>query len=213
MAALVFLSTAQAEPWYGQQTLLVVPIAWADKPSPLSRKEIEQAIFGPDGLAAWYDRESRGHYTLTGYVKPWARSPRRWDSFGRCDPAGIAQAAKTASGFLPRLDNVLILHTGRQKNMSENCFFTNQKTWVFQVAGAGAHGKALPVGLIIHESGHKFYGLPDLYRRPGGTASVMGEGSWGPHPITLDNYARYPLGMDPVSRIAVGWVIPRFGVK
>jgi len=59
-------------------------------------------------------------------------------------------------------------------------------------------------GIDCHESGHLFFGLPDLYDISGlsagvGDFSLMGSGSWG------DN-ARTPVHMDAWTKMRLGWI-------
>jgi M6 family metalloprotease-like protein len=68
-----------------------------------------------------------------------------------------------------------------------------------------------PVGVIIHELGHQFCGLPDLYDTSGtnqgmGLFSLMASGSWGAD--TGEASGTTPTNLDAWSREYLGWAMP-----
>jgi len=68
-----------------------------------------------------------------------------------------------------------------------------------------------PIGMIVHELGHQFCGLPDLYDVSGHNAgmgwfSPMAAGSWGFN--AGESPGSTPVVMDVWSREYLGWVTP-----
>jgi M6 family metalloprotease-like protein len=72
-------------------------------------------------------------------------------------------------------------------------------------------GSPLGIGVAVHELGHQFGGLPDLYdtadRNSGvGAFSVMGSGCWGA--LSGDESGTTPVNLDAWSRYFLGWETP-----
>lgn len=68
-----------------------------------------------------------------------------------------------------------------------------------------------PIGVIAHEMGHQFCGLPDLYDTSGqnqglGNFSLMASGSWGGD--TGEQSGTTPTNLDAWSREYLGWTSP-----
>ncbi len=68
-----------------------------------------------------------------------------------------------------------------------------------------------PMGVIAHEMGHQFCGLPDLYdtsdiNQGMGYFSIMAGGSWGSD--TGENSGTTPTNLDAWSREYLGWTTP-----
>ena len=69
----------------------------------------------------------------------------------------------------------------------------------------------LPIGVITHELGHQFCGLPDLYDTSGrnqglGQFSLMASGSWGSD--AGEDSGTTPVNLDAWSREYLGWAAP-----
>lgn len=84
---------------------------------------------------------------------------------------------------------------------------------VYAMSGELNHYDAQhPIGVVAHELGHQFCGLPDLYDTSGqnkgmGHFSLMASGSWGAD--TGENSGTTPTNLDAWSREYLGWTTPQ----
>jgi M6 family metalloprotease-like protein len=233
----VTLASSQAlalEHWMGQQRALVLMIRWSNATPAHTVEEMRDTFFGETGsLRDFFLENSAGKFDLTGDVLDWRDANQRWNAANGCKLDPIVAAAWRAFGgdvdiadydsdHDGKIDNLFVIHSGRidQDRVGPECTFTDfdqaNHTAVFQTAGLGSVGEAIPIGFYIHESGHQFFGFPDLYsdhyHGKYGVAmwGMMGLGAWGTYNQTPKaDLFRFPSHFEPLSKVTIGWTKPR----
>ncbi len=230
------LGSGSLAPWQGHQRALVLLLDWSNVDSTVTREQVEATFFG-EGEGATSVRsfflENAGSFDLTGDVLDWRSTSQQWSASAGCNLRSIVNAAWSvfsadvdvsqydADGD-GLIDNLFVVHSGRigSDRVGPECTFTNSRhanqTIVFQSQGLGSIGDAIPIGFYIHEGGHGYYGLPDLYNdhyhgQYGiGMWGMMGLGAWGTNnAIPRADMFRVPSHFEPYSKVRIGWVEPR----
>ena len=236
-AAAVTLASSQAlalDHWMGHQRALVIMIRWSDAAPAHTVEEMRETFFGETAsVRDFFLENSAGKFELSGDVMDWRDANQRWNPADGCHLDAIVGAAWRAFGndvniadydsdHDGKIDNLFIIHSGRidQDRVGPECTFTDfdkaNHTAVFQTAGLGSVGEAIPIGFYIHESGHQFFNFPDLYadhyHGKYGIAmwGMMGLGAWGTYNQTPKaDMFRYPSHFEPLSKVTIGWAKPR----
>jgi M6 family metalloprotease-like protein len=222
--------------WRGQQRAVVVLVEWQNEPAHVTREQLDATFFsqepGAMSLRQFFQENSQGAFDLTGDVVDWRTVRTRWSPTSGCSLAPIVNAAWQAFPELRtsdydsdgngKIDNFFVVHSGRigSDRVGPECTFTDDRradnTVVFQSEGLGSIGTGIPIGFYIHEGGHGYYDLPDLYadhyngRYGVGMWGMMGLGAWGTrNDLTRDQLFRYPSHFEPLSKVTIGWIQPR----
>jgi M6 family metalloprotease-like protein len=222
--------------WHGSQRALVVLLDWNNTESTVTRDQLDTTFFSNDdrtSLRRFFLENSAGSFDLTGDVLDWRHSQQEWSSDTGCDLDPIVRAAWTVFGEDVEIanydaddnglvDNLFVVHSGRigSDRVGPDCTFTQfdraDRTIVFQSQGLGSIGDAIPIGFYVHEGGHLYYSLPDLYadhyhgRYGIGMWGMMGLGAWGvSNKILRPEMFRVPAHFEPLSKVVIGWVSPR----
>ena len=235
-AGFLFCGSAQAlDAWRGHQKALVVLVEWNDRTPNVQLAQSQQTFFDTTtmSLKSFFQENAHGAFDLTGDVMDWRRSNRAWSSAAGCnlDPivseawrlfgSDIDVSAYDSDGN-GKIDNFFIVHSGRigSDRVGPDCTFTTSNhadfTVVFQSEGLGSVGEAIPIGFYIHEGGHGYYNLPDLYsdhyhgRYGIAMWGMMGLGAWGVrNDIGTEDLFRFPAHFEPLSKVRIGWAQPR----
>ncbi len=230
-------SEGPAPPWQGSQRALVIMLEWANVTSTVTRDDVAATFFatGNDATSVrqFFLENASGRFDLSGEVLGWRRADASWDDALSCSPRAIAErawsvfaqnldASQYDADHDGKVDNLFVVHSGRTDldRTGPECTFTSHpnanRTVVFQSRGVGAIGDALPIGYYIHEGGHAYYGLPDLYgdhyhgRYGIGMWGMMALGAWGTNnAMPRADLFRVPAHFEPYSKVRIGWVSPR----
>lgn len=231
------LAQAPLRPWQGHQRALVLLIEWSNRPMTVDPADVEATFFGTDGSSTsmkdFFQENTHGAFELSGDVLPWRRSALPWNPSADCSLGPIVDAAwRLFAGQFNvsdydsngdgKVDNLFVVHSGRisSDRVGPECTFVSDArsnfTAVFQSQGLGSIGSAIPIGFYLHEGGHGYYNLPDLYadhyngRYGIAMWGIMGLGAWGVrHDISTDELFRFPAHFEPYSKVQIGWVTPR----
>jgi M6 family metalloprotease-like protein len=220
-------------PWIGERRAAILLLAWADAPPTAPPAVFEEAFLDPVGpsLARYLDENSAGGCVLTGEVLGWRTAPERWADVDPEDPGEIAAIAlRTFGSELDpaafdadgngRIDHLFVVHAGRtpyDRPNPSDVFARGEAdaTAVLQSLGVGSVGEKPGIGLYVHEAGHRFFRLRDLYgdyehgHYGIGIWGVMGLGQWGPHNrIALEDLFRYPVHFRAAAKARIGWIEP-----
>lgn len=233
----LYMNIANALPtWHGQQRGLVLFMDWSNTKTTVDAKLLEQTFFSKKNsdlsLNKFMLENSMGKFGLSGKILGKKVSNKVWNKKRGCSLKRIVKDAVSLfkgdykisdydSDNNGKIDNLFIVHSGRigSDRVGPSCTFTNYKkadhTIVFQSNGIGSIGEAVPVGFYIHEGGHKYYRLPDLYNNHKhgeygiGMWGMMGLGAWGVNNQTSNaDLFRYPAHFEPLSKIKIGWTKP-----
>lgn len=230
-------ATAAHQNWQGEQRGLVLLLDWSNTESAVTKALVEDTFFNLDAearsLRSFFLENSQGRFNLTGEVLDWRTVQTTWNSAAGCNLTPIVQAAWRAfEGSFDvadydadgdgKVDNLFVVHSGRigQDRVGPDCTFTTYSranaTVVFQAEGLGQVGSAIPIGFYVHEAGHGYFDLPDLYgdhyNGKYGIAmwGTMGLGAWGTQAdMPRERIFRYPASFEPLSKIRIGWAEPR----
>ena len=233
LSALAFggISKDELHPWKNQKKVLVLLLEWSDRPSSINVSEVEEAFFGESlSLKKFFHENSSGTYDISGEVMPWRSSSLKWEELSSCQLNTIVQEAWQVfssdieissydSDSNGKIDHLFILHSGRiraRSDMESPCVFMNfskaDHTAILQSQGAWIYGNHVPIGYYLHEAGHQYFNLPDLYgdHHHGhygiGMWGIMGLGAWGVHnQIPTEDMFRYPSHFEPKSKEVMGW--------
>ena len=233
LSSLAFGETPKDElhPWKNQTRALVLLLEWRDRPSNINVSDVENAFFGESlSLKQFFHENSSTTYTISGEVMPWRSSTLKWEELSSCQLNTIAQeawrlfssdikASSYDSDANGKIDHLFILHSGRvrsRSNMEAPCAFMNfpkaDHTAILQSQGSWIYGNHVPIGYYLHEAGHQYFNLPDLYgdHHHGhygiGMWGIMGLGAWGVHnQIPTGDMFRHPSHFEPKSKEIIGW--------
>lgn len=239
-AAAVATTTAASaahQNWQGNQRGLVLLLDWEGTDSTVTKALVEDTFFNLEpeakSLRSFFLENAQGSFDLTGDVLDWRSVSTRWSSSSGCNLGPIVSAAWRAfegsfnvadydSDGDGKIDNLFVVHSGRigQDRVGPECTFTTYSranaTIVFQAEGLGSIGSAIPIGFYVHEAGHGYFNLPDLYgdhyngRYGIAMWGMMGLGAWGTRAdMPRDRLFRYPASFEPLSKIRIGWATPR----
>lgn len=223
--------------WHGKQKGLVLFMDWSNTSTNVTTGSLEKIFFsnqlGDLSLNQFVVENSMGKFSLSGDILGKKISNKVWSKKNGCRLKSIVKEATLLfakeystvdydSDNNGKIDNLFIVHSGRigSDRVGPKCTFTNYSkadhTIVFQANGIGSIGEAVPVGFYLHEGGHKYFRLPDLYdnHKHGkygiGMWGMMGLGAWGVHnQISTAELFRFPAHFEPLSKIKIGWVKPR----
>ncbi len=231
-----FSSSAFAlKTWQGKQRAVIILLEWGNNPAVVTKATVEETFFADNKLSLkqFFQENSVGTFEMTGKVLDWRHTEETFNPNDGCDLNNIVRIAWDIfreginigdfdTDRNNKIDNLFIIHSGRiaSDRVGPECTFTEfdeaDHTIVFQSQGLGSVGMLIPIGFYIHEGGHGYYDLPDLYsdhyhgQYGVGMWGMMGLGAWGVrNDIKREDLFRYPSHFEPLSKIKIGWLKPR----
>lgn len=218
-------------PWLGKQRAAVILLEWNNVAATKSKATLEKTFFDKKSLSltTFFDENSNGKLDFSGEVLDWRKSSKNFDPKSGCNLKLILNEAKNLfqkdidiSNFDAdkngKIDHLFVIHSGKipHDRVGPSCTFTSDnsadKVAIFQIEGIGTKGKDIPIGFYLHEAGHGYYRLPDLYgshyhgRYGIGMWGMMGLGAWGVSNETSSaDLFRYPSHFEPKSKEIIGW--------
>ena len=225
LSLLLFSHTSFSSTWVGKQKALVLLLEWPNVNQTKTKEEVEQTFFGENNLSLrqYFKENSNGKFDFSGKVMDWRQAKVRFNESRGCSLDYIVDQAKSV--FMQdvdiskydedgngKVDNLFVVHSGRipHDRVGPSCTFTRDRSAdhmvVFQIGGIGTKGKDIGIGFYLHEGGHEYFNLPDLYgnhyrgKYGIGMWGMMGLGAWGvSNDISEDDLFRYPAHFEPKS--------------